>query len=269
MLCPTAACSRPHERRSDLTLYHTDRRLYAWTAMRNVLIITVVAMWVCSVPASSDTVTCDALADAFVNSYGSQTSTNFGGYPEMYLAALHGGTTMRLLTAFDTANLLPEDAIVQSVNVRLVFSRTMSTYRDPITAPVYRVAPEDRWTEATVTWDNQPGIVGEPLGTATLTSSLASMDSVVWELGADAWEATDWFSLMFFADEEGNGTTDAQYSFFTRESAPDMVRLQVHYEPGGEPVPEPSTIALLALGLGTMVLRRLHWQQRLGRGLEG
>ncbi len=226
--------------------------------MRAVITVALMsAMCGSVVPVAADVVTADAVADAFITSYSSQSNTNFGDDDAMHLTALHNGVRQRLLTAFDTTDLVPAGSVVQSLSIRLVYTRVLSGYGDPLTAVVYRTDPDDVWTETGVTWDNQPGTVGLELSSVELSSSLSPLDQVTWDLDVGAWEETDWFGLMFLAEEEGDGFTDGQYEFLTREADAASVQLEVAYMEG-EPVPEPGTVALVALGLGGLLLRRLR-----------
>jgi hypothetical protein len=219
-----------------------------------------VAILCCSlfgtVPISqADLAVTDVQADTFVTSYETQKDDNFGGWSEFYVTALSNGVEHRGLLAFDTTDLVPVNASVDAIRLQIAYYRNIWVYTDPIVLDVYRIDPNDSWTELGVTWDNRPGLVGDPVGQVPLDASLSEGDLVAVDLSPSAWEAMDEFGLALLPNTDGDPDIDAQYSFFTRETDAANARLEVEFQTDTQPVPEPASSAFVFTGLLTLLLR--------------
>lgn len=156
----------------------------------------------------------------------------------------------RSLVKFDLA-AVPGGQIITSV--KLYLRLMINDYPEPDSIDVYEATDAGVWSEATATWNTHAGwnlALAETdvvnFGATyvyyswNITSSLSPADVVTFVLRAKD-EDCDSNDLAKFWDVENGGTTSAPY-------------LEVTYVP----VPEPATMAILALGGLAMGLRRMR-----------
>jgi PEP-CTERM motif len=164
---------------------------------------------------------------------------------------------MFALPAFTTGTVI-SSAVLEGIYIDdwdTFDDRTHSLYQAPTT-----------WSESTITWNNQPGSIGGPIG--SFNAATAALPSVLsWNITAavnTAYLAHNLlFSVMFRADDETLGVApvinnNLEY-FVSREFAGAAAGFRIDVTVAA--VPEPATALLLAAGLAGALGRR-HWRRR-------
>ena len=128
--------------------------------------------------------------------------------------------------------------------------RTHSFYQSPAT-----------WSESTITWNNQPGSVGAPLGTfnaASATPGTLQSWNVTSAVNTAYLGQNLLFSLLFRADNEALGSPPVlnnNLEYFASREFPGGQAFRIDVQVAAA-VAEPGTCLLLATGLVAMAWRR-------------
>lgn len=126
------------------------------------------------------TCTLTAVADASVNS--AQANTNFGTNTQLNVSP-NSLALQRAFVRFDLAGCsptIPADAIVQTASVRLTTASAVLATR---TINLRSVSAT--WTEAAITWNNQPAVAASNTSSAGVTALQGAGTVISWTATSD------------------------------------------------------------------------------------
>ena len=176
---------------------------------------------------SPATCTLTAVSDSYVNA--ALAGTNFGTNTQLSVSP-NSIATLRSFVRFDLTGCspaIPADAIVQSATLQLTTASAVLATRT-----VNLRAVTASWTEAAVTWTNQPAVAGTVTSSAGVTLGQAAGTVVSWTATSDvqsfvAGAATDFgFRLSDSAEGQLAGLILALNA---REAASGRPQLSVTY----------------------------------------
>ncbi|MFP3903314.1 MAG: DNRLRE domain-containing protein [Armatimonadota bacterium] len=179
----------------------------------------------------------------------------------LYVGGTSADTAWRSLIRFDTRDSLLDGKTPQAIQVYLDLNYIDLGSGDPVWAiDLYR-AETASWTEDGVTWNTQPGTVGDPLDTYTWSGGETEGDTLTWDISTGFAETGDFSMLLKAANE--TALDDTRVGFATKEDYPGTDRdpyIKITYEDGEVPeVPEPSTLCLIGAGVAALIAyRRRH-----------
>jgi hypothetical protein len=204
-------------------------------------------------PARADFMTIDAVEDAVVK----QASPDAVDNTNILRIVAYTDQHQRALVKFDLSTL-PAGSVVTRARFRWYnFGASWTTGVSPV-VDLFHVA-DDTWSETNVTWNTQPSS-GATLGQASVSLSQGWKGAVIrdtdlailnWDPAGDL--ADGFLSFVMVADFADGSRSFAGYA--TEIGTTHAPKLELTYEPG--PVPEPTSVALFALGgLGVAIRRR-------------
>ncbi|MFO7945607.1 MAG: DNRLRE domain-containing protein [Armatimonadota bacterium] len=179
----------------------------------------------------------------------------------LFVGGTSADTAWRSLIRFDTRDSLQDGKTPRAIEVYLALNYLDIGSGDPVWAIDLYLAETASWTEDDVTWNTQPGTVGDPLDTYTWSGGETEGDTLTWDISGGFAETGDFSVLLRAANEAALDNTRVGFATKEDDTGTDGdPYIKITYEDGDVPeAPEPSTLYLIGAGVAALVAyRRRH-----------
>jgi hypothetical protein len=173
-----------------------------------------------SAPSSSCTL--NAAEDSYANAQS--TGTNYGTAVDLLVE--NGSKSKRSFVRFDVASCVPANGLVLTAQLSLYLVDAPNVNR---TWELYRVT--GAWTEAGLTWNNQPGVAGA--ATASIATGTTNGVWTTWDVLVDLQAFADGTANQGWRVWDQNDTQNPGRGggFSSREAASNTPSLAITYYP--------------------------------------